>query len=137
MPLGLIYHGAELRDEAGRISAEMQAGLHGAFTYLALRRPRLEQKVLELDRRQVRRRASIDLQTLPNRRSPAPLRNQGGGGGGGEPPRRASRSKADPNEPRHFNKNDDDALLVLFKVGARSSARVGAVMRGRHHARGC
>ena len=53
------------------------------------------------------------------------------------PPRRALRSKADPNEPRHFNKKDDDAMLVLFKVGARSSARVGAVMRGRHHARGC
>ena len=39
----------------------MQAGLHDAFTYLALRRLRLEKKVLELDRRQVRRRASIVL----------------------------------------------------------------------------
>ena len=61
----------------------------------------------------------------------------GGGGGGGEPPRRVSRSKADPNEPRYFNKKDDGVMLVLFEVGARSSARVGAVMRGRHHARGC
>ena len=32
----------------------MQARLRDAFTYLKLRRPRLEQKVLELDRRQVR-----------------------------------------------------------------------------------
>ena len=52
-PLSVIYHGTELRSTMGEISADLMDGLHDAFTYLWLRRPRLEDKVHLLDKRQV------------------------------------------------------------------------------------
>ena len=52
-PLSVIYHGTELRSTMGEISADLMNGLHDAFTYLWLRRPRLEDKVHLLDKRQV------------------------------------------------------------------------------------
>ena len=52
-PLSVIYHGTELRNTMGEISADLMNGFHDAFTYLWLRRPRLEDKVHLLDKRQV------------------------------------------------------------------------------------